>query len=187
MSLRSPASTLPPASDTGSPSLAAPVPAMPLCSVFRRFLKARGLKYTGERAEILDKILAFPGHFEAEELIASMRSARRRVSKATVYRTIKLLQEAGIIAPALFDGKQSHYQLAHGREPRDWMVCVRTGRTLDFSAPELAALRDRICRELGWIPVGHRFQIYAESPIVAAEPGDHPSGSSSGSSGRETT
>lgn len=184
MSLRSPASTLPPAAEHGASSSSTPAPAMPLCSVFRRFLKARGLKYTSERAEILDKILAFQGHFEAEELIASMRGARRRVSKATVYRTIKLLQEAGIIAPALFDGKQSHYQLAHGREPRDWMVCVRTGRTLDFTAPELAALRDRICRELGWIPVGHRFQIYAESP--AEMPDDQPSGSSSGSSGRET-
>ncbi|MGA0872418.1 MAG: Fur family transcriptional regulator [Phycisphaerales bacterium] len=167
MTLRTTASPTPP-----SPSLATRLggspPAMPLCSVFRRFLKARGLKYTSERAEILDKILAFDGHFEAEELIAAMRGGRRRVSKATVYRTIKLLQEAGIIAPALFDGKQAHYQLAPGREPRDWMVCVRTGRTIDFSAPELVALRDRICRELGWEPVGHRFQIYAASPDDAA-------------------
>lgn len=137
---------------------------LPLCSVFRRFLKTRGLKYTAERAEILDRVLAFDGHFEAEALIESMRTARRHVSKATIYRTLKLLQEAGIIAPALFDAKQSHYQLVYGREPRDWMVCVRTGRTLDFSAPELVALRDRLCREHGWDPVGHRFQIHAVSP-----------------------
>lgn len=182
MTLRSPSSTLPPSGNPPPAVVGSPSPAMPLCSVFRRFLKARGLKYTGERAEILDKILGFDGHFEAEEIIAAMRGGRRRVSKATVYRTIKLLQEAGIIAPALFDGKQSHYQLAHGREPRDWMVCVRTGRTVDFSAPELVALRDRISRELGWVPVGHRFQIYASSPETT-----QPSGSSSGSSGRETT
>jgi Fur family transcriptional regulator, ferric uptake regulator len=94
MTLRSPSSTLPPSGNPPPAVVGSPSPAMPLCSVFRRFLKARGLKYTGERAEILDKILGFDGHFEAEEIIAAMRGGRRRVSKATVYRTIKLLQEA---------------------------------------------------------------------------------------------
>jgi len=152
------------------------LPAMPPCSVFRRFLKGRGLKYTTERAEILDRVLAFDGHFEVDELVRSMQDRRRHVSKATVYRTIKLLQEAGIVAPALHDGKQSRYQLAHGRSPRDWMVCVRTGRTVDFSSPELVELRDRICRELGWEPVGHRLEIYANSPEPSPETGDEPNG-----------
>lgn len=149
------------------------LPTMPPCAVFRRFLRSRGLKYTTERAEILDRVLAFDGHFEVDELVRSMQDRRRNVSKATVYRTIKLLQEAAIVAPALHDGKQIRYQLAHGQAPRDWMICVRTGRTLDFSAPELVDLRDRICRQLGWDPVGHRLEIYANSP----EAGDAPQGS----------
>ena len=152
------------------------LPAMPPCSVFRRFLKGRGLKYTTERAEILDRVLAFDGHFEVDELVRSMQDRRRHVSKATVYRTIKLLQEAGIVAPALHDGKQSRYQLAHGRSPRDWMVCVRTGRTVDFSSPERVELRDRCCRELGWEPVGHRLEIYANSPEPSPETGNEPNG-----------
>jgi Fur family ferric uptake transcriptional regulator len=167
---------------------------MPPCSVFRRFLRGRALKYTTERAEILDRVLAFDGPFEVDELVRSLEDRRRQVSKATVYRTIKLLQEAGIVAPALHDGKQSRYLLAHGRAPRDWMVCVRTGRTVDFSSPELVELRDRICRELGWDPVGHRLEIYASSPESMDEdahtnpagPAPDPgSRSSSGSSGLE--
>ncbi len=136
----------------------------PLCSVFRRYLKSQGLKYTTERADVLDAIIARDGIFEAEELLLELRRRGHRVSKATTYRTINLLQNAGIIVQALFDSKQSHYQLIYGKEPRDHMVCMKTGRLVEFQSAELTALRNRICKELGWSPVGHRFQIYAVSP-----------------------
>jgi len=90
-----------------------------------------------------------------------MRKRGHRVSKATIYRTIKLLQEAGIITQALFDPRQAHYQLIFGRAPRDFIVCMRTGRHIEFQSDELTALRNRICRDHGVEPVGHRFQIYA--------------------------
>ena len=136
----------------------------PLCAVFRRFLKSRNLKYTPERADILDAIIERDGVFEVEELMQKMRADGQRVSKATAYRTIKLLQDAGIITQALFDSKQAHYQLIYGKDPQDSMVCMRTGRVINFRNEELVALRDRICREHGWDPMGHRFQIYGISP-----------------------
>ena len=92
---------------------------MPLCSVFRRFLRNQGLKYTVERADVLQAIIDHDGPFEAEELLLEMRHRGHRVSKATIYRTLRLLQEAGIITQALFDSKQSHFQLIYGKEPRD--------------------------------------------------------------------
>ncbi len=136
----------------------------PLCSVFRRFLKSKGLKYTIERADVLDAIIARDGLFEAEELLLELRKRGHRVSKATTYRTIALLLDAGIIVQALFDSKQSHYQLIYGKEPRDHMVCMKTGKLVEFQSRDLTALRNKICKELGWTPVGHRFQIYAVSP-----------------------
>lgn len=147
------------------PSLPSEAAALaPLCSVFRRCLKAKGLKYTPERADVLNAIIERDGVFEADQLLLDMRQRGYRVSKATIYRTIKLLQDAGIITQALFDTKQSHFHLVYGKQPRDFMVCMRTGKHVEFTSPELVALRDRICRELGWKPMGHRFQIYAESP-----------------------
>jgi Fur family ferric uptake transcriptional regulator len=140
----------------------------PLCSVFRRFLRSRELKYTQERADVLDAIIARDGAFEAEELVFDLRQRGHDVSKATVYRTIRLLLDAGIITQSLFDAKQSHYELLYGREPRDCMVCMKTGRRVEFTSKELVELRNRICRELGWQPVGHRFQIFAIAPT---EPG----------------
>jgi Fur family ferric uptake transcriptional regulator len=136
----------------------------PLCAVFRRFLKSKDLKYTPERADILNAIIERDGVFEVEQLLRDMQRGGSRASKATTYRTIKLLQEAGIITHALFDSKQAHYQLIYGKQPRDSMVCMKTGRHMEFASNELVALRDRICRERGWEPVGHRFQIYAISP-----------------------
>jgi Fur family ferric uptake transcriptional regulator len=137
---------------------------VPLCAVFRRFLKSRDLKYTQERADILDAIIARDGAFEAEELLLDLRSRGHDVSKATVYRTIRLLLDAGIITQSLFDSKQSHYELLYGREPRDVMVCMKSGRRVEFRSKELTELRNRICAELGWKPVGHRFQIFAIAP-----------------------
>lgn len=156
-----------------------PVPVMnsdsaamaPLCSVFRRFLKSRDLKYTPERADILNAIIEHDGVFEVERLLRDMQARGSRASKATTYRTIKLLQEAGIITQALFDARQSHYQLIYGRQPRDSIVCMKTGRHIEFESNELAALRDRICREHGWEPAGHRFQIFAISPGAESDDG----------------
>jgi Fur family ferric uptake transcriptional regulator len=136
----------------------------PLCAIFRRFLKSQRLKYTPERADVLEAIIERDGVFEVDQLLMDMRDRGHRVSKATIYRTVKLLQDAGIITQALFDSKQAHYQLIYGMAARDYMVCVKTGQHIEFSDDELVTLRDRICRERGWEPVGHRFQIYAISP-----------------------
>jgi len=143
----------------------------PLCAVFRRFLRSKGLKYTPERADVLNAIIERDGVFEVDQLMDDLRAQGGRVSKATVYRTIKLLQEAGIITLAIFDARQSHYRLVYGRQPHDSIVCVRSGRSIEFNSEELARLTQRICAEHGWRPLGHRFQIYAMSPGSAEADG----------------
>lgn len=135
----------------------------PLCAIFRRYLKSCGQKFTLERAHTLDVIVRKDEIFEVEQLLDDMKESGARVSKATVYRTIRLLQEAGIIEQVLFDRKQAHYRLVFGRAPRDHVSCVNTGQIIEFSAPELIELRDRICAKHGWKAIGHRFQIFAES------------------------
>jgi Fur family ferric uptake transcriptional regulator len=133
----------------------------PLCSVFRRKLKAEGLKYTPERAQILDSVIRFDGVFEVEGLIDELRKGPLRVSKATVYRTVRLLQEAGIIQRVLFDQEQSHYQLVYGRKPSDLVIRMDTREIIPIDVPELVAIRDAICKRLNLDPKGHRFQIFA--------------------------
>jgi Fur family transcriptional regulator, ferric uptake regulator len=139
----------------------------PLCAVFRRKLKSEGLKYTPERAQILDAIIrrddmgGVESVFQADELLAAMRKAGFRVSKATIYRTIKLLAEAGIIQQVLFDAETAHYQLAYGRSSSGLLVNVDTREITPIELPELAEIRDRVCRERGLVAEGHRVVIYA--------------------------
>jgi len=136
----------------------------PLCAVFRRHLKSLGQKYTPERAQILDTLIQMDEIFEAERLMEEMKNSGYRVSKATVYRTIKLLQDAGIIQQVLFQSEQAHDQLAYGRRPQDLIINVENDQVITITAPELIAIRDRICKEHGLIPQGHRFHIFAKSP-----------------------
>lgn len=133
----------------------------PLCAVFRRKLKSEGLKYTPERAQVLDTIMRFDGLFEAERVIDVLKKSGFRVSKATVYRTIKLLQEAGIIQRVLFDQEQSHYQLVYGQKPRDFIIRIDTRDAIPIDIPELVAIRERLCRDHGLRAQGHRLQIFA--------------------------
>lgn len=133
----------------------------PLCAVFRRKLKSMGQKYTPERAQILDTLIRLDDLFDADELQRTLKQEGFRVSKATIYRTIKLLLDAGIIQKALFDSEQAHYQLAWGRRPRDLVVRIDTQEIIPVDIPELLELRDKVCRRLGLSAAGHRFQIFA--------------------------
>jgi len=146
-------------------------PAVPLCSVFRRHLKSVDLKYTQERADVLAAVMGKEGLFEPETLFLEMTRAGHRVSRATIYRTLRLLQDCGIIVPALVDAKQTRYELAYGRRPRNLLVCVRSGRVVEFDSPEMASLRDEICRRHGFAPIGHRVLVYGVGPGAAVSEG----------------
>jgi len=137
---------------------------VPACAIFRRFLKRQGLKFTTERALILDAVLGKQGVFEAEELLDEMRAAGHRVSKATIYRTLHHLLDARIIDEVLIDSRQAHYELSFGREPKGHLVCVETNKVVEFPIPELQAAVDRVCEEHGYDPVSFRFVVYGVSP-----------------------
>ncbi len=142
---------------------------VPLCSVFRRYLKSLELKYTTERADILDAVIRLDRLFEAEELLAYLESTRpgsrsHKVSKATMYRTLKLLVEAGILAELQLDRERTHYQLAYGKPPTDFAICVESGTRVEFTNPRVTELCSELMREMGWTPLSHRLQLYGVAP-----------------------
>jgi Fur family transcriptional regulator, ferric uptake regulator len=133
---------------------------------FREFLRARQLKFTIERAAILKAVGAFGRPFEAEELLLELREAGHRISKATVYRTLKHLLDAGLLKQVHFGvdggGKQAHYDYVNAAEAggaHDHLVDLETGKIIPFSSDLVVRLREEIARKLGFIAVSHRFQI----------------------------
>ncbi|MAT81364.1 MAG: hypothetical protein CMJ29_06925 [Phycisphaerae bacterium] len=137
---------------------------MPLCAVFRRHLKSHDLKYTRERADILNLIMETDDVFEADSILEEMRKRGDGSSKATVYRTLKLLQDAGIITPVMLDSRQTFYHLVYGREPLNFLVCLRTGKRIRIQDDRAKQLAEAIGVEQGWHPVAHRMVIYGISP-----------------------
>lgn len=128
-------------------------------NLFREFLRDRGLKYTAEREMILQAVMRTDEHFEAEQLLLTMRQQSRRVGKATVYRTLKLLVECGIVKEVHFSNKQVHYEHTYGQDPHDHMVCRRCGRIIEFDARAVARLRTVIASEHRFHALSHRFQV----------------------------
>jgi Fur family ferric uptake transcriptional regulator len=140
------------------------LPYEPVCAIFRRYLHGEKLKFTPERAMILDAVLRKSGLFEAEQLARDLGELGHRVSRATVYRTLSHLQDAGILKQIFFDNKQSHYEVIAGRQARDYLICVATGKVIEFNSERLRKLRDEICQEHGFDPISHQFHIFGLSP-----------------------
>jgi len=138
------------------------LPYEPVCAIFRRYLRGQKLKFTPERAMILDAVLRKTALFEAEQLAVDLRQLGHRVSRATVYRTLTHLQDAGILKQVFFDNKQSYYDVIVGRQVFDYLICVTTGKVIEFNSEKLRKLRDEICRQHGFEPLSHQFHIFGK-------------------------
>jgi Fur family ferric uptake transcriptional regulator len=147
-----------------APKPATTLPYEPICAVFRRYLHGQKLKFTPERAMILDAVLRKESLFEAEGLAADLKSLGHRVSRATVYRTLNHLQDAGILKQVFFDNKQSYFEVIAGRTTHDYLICVQTGEVIEFDSEKLRNLRDEICAAHGFEPLSHQFHIFGVSP-----------------------
>ena len=128
-------------------------------NIFREYLRDRGLKYTDERRTMLQCVMRNDEHFEAEQLLLTMRQAGVRVGKATIYRTLKLLVACGIVKEVHFSNKQVHYEHTYGQDPHDHMVCRRCGRIIEFDAHDVLRLRTAIAAGQRFHALSHRFQI----------------------------
>src|SRR5436305_8453500 len=140
------------------------MPYEPVCALFRRYLHGQKLKFTPERAMILDAVLRKTGLFEAEQLVDDLKKLGHRASRATMYRTLGHLQDAGVVKQVFFDNKQSYYEVIAGRTGYDYLICVATGKVIEFSSDKLRKLRDEIAREHGFDPLSHQFNILESPP-----------------------
>jgi Fur family ferric uptake transcriptional regulator len=123
------------------------------------YLKSRSIRQTQARRAVLQAVLDISEHFEAEQLFYFLRQNGESVGKATVYRTLPLLVDCGILKQVRLEESRAHYELAVGEDPHDHMVCRRCGRIVEFSSKEIESLRKRIAEEKRFHAIGHRFQI----------------------------
>lgn len=127
--------------------------------LFKDHLRSLGLRLTPERARVLSGVLAMPPHFEPEELVAVLRGGDAPVSRASVYRTLPLLIECGLIKEAIYRDRKSRYERAAGKGHHDHILCTGCGAIVEFVSAEIEALQLEICRSHGVTPTDHTLEI----------------------------
>jgi Fur family ferric uptake transcriptional regulator len=125
-----------------------------------RFLAERGLKATRQRNAIVETFLAVEGHISVEELLAKVREEDPRISQATVYRTMRLLTEAGLAHSRQFGEGQSRFEPAAGREHHDHLICTACGAIVEFENERIERLQHEEARRHGFSISHHKMELY---------------------------
>ena len=121
--------------------------------------EARGLRMTEQRRTIATVLESSDDHPDVDELYARASAVDPGISIATVYRTVKLFEEAGILEKLEFGDGRARYEYAE-REHHDHLIDVTTGDVVEFVDPEIEALQEKIARRLGYKLQGHRMELF---------------------------
>jgi Fur family ferric uptake transcriptional regulator len=127
-------------------------------SIIRR-CEAMGLRMTGQRRIIAQVIEDADDHPDVEELFKRTSTLDAAISIATVYRTVKLFEEAGILDKREFGDGRARYEDAK-RDHHDHLIDMNSGEVIEFVDAEIEALQDRIAQKLGYELRGHRLELY---------------------------
>ena len=131
---------------------------MTLSTILTR-CETQGLRMTEQRRTIAGVLEAATDHPDVEELSNRASKADPRISLATVYRTVKLFEEAGILEKHEFGDGRARYETTD-REHHDHLIDMQTGEVIEFVDPEIEALQERIAAKLGYRLKGHRLELY---------------------------
>ena len=125
------------------------------------YLRRKGLKTTQQREAIVDAFLGATGHVALEDLLMNARKKHPRVGLATVYRTVKLLEEAGLAASRQFGSGQTLYEVAErDRAHHDHLICESCGFIHEFESDEIERLQTNAARRLGFNVLRHRHELF---------------------------
>lgn len=119
----------------------------------------RGMRMTEQRRVIARILEESADHPDVEELYRRSVKIDAKISISTVYRTVKLFEDAGIIERHDFRDGRSRYETVP-EEHHDHLIDLKTGKVIEFHSPEIEALQERIAREYGFRLVDHRLELY---------------------------
>lgn len=125
--------------------------------VFGVYLRGRGLSFTAERQAVLRQILAGGSHFQADELYLRLAGGKGRpVSRATVYRTLSLLVDCGLVRKVAFVDRHSHYEHLFGHYH---LICRTCGRIVEFQDQNISRALDRVCKSKKFRDLSHKIEV----------------------------
>ena len=127
--------------------------------VFDDFLRKKGLKVTRERTALFDEIFSTHRHFDAEDLVIRMRDRGTKVSRATIYRTLDLLHECGLVGRVRLNEEKYRYERLRKGEHHDHLVCSSCGKVIEFIDAAIEKRQEAVCKEYDFAATSHSHQI----------------------------
>lgn len=128
--------------------------------LFTEFLETKSLKLTSQRRTILNEALHANGHFSADKLLDLSKGRDRTISKATVYRTLALLKESGVLEEQDFGDGKKLYERAQGRRHHDHFVCIRCGKIIEFENDQIEKLQNAEAAKKYFKVVYHSLKLF---------------------------
>ncbi|HLO22801.1 MAG TPA: Fur family transcriptional regulator [Methyloceanibacter sp.] len=133
-------------------------------SRLERLCAERGMRMTGQRRTIARVLSEAEDHPDVEEVYRRASAQDPRISLSTVYRTVRLFENEGILERHEFgDGKRARYEPA-GHGHHDHLINVKTGEVIEFRNEQIEKLQEAVARELGFRLIGHRLELFG-TPI----------------------
>jgi Fur family ferric uptake transcriptional regulator len=120
----------------------------------------KGLKWTRQREVIREEFLSSEEHLSTEDLYLEIRSKNPHIGYATVYRTLKLFAECGIAEERDFGAGQVLYELSHGEDHHDHLICTGCGAIIEFEDPRIEKLQEQVAQDHQFTIASHRLEIF---------------------------
>src|SRR5262245_54852095 len=124
------------------------------------------------------------GHVALQDLLSSARKKHPGVGLATVYRTVKLMEEAGIAEARQFESGHTLYEVSEGRAHHDHLICDRCGYITEFESDEIEQLQDSAARRFGFNVLRHRHELFGLCGKARGIPGGRCPGDEASRRGR---
>ena len=128
--------------------------------LFTAHLENKGLRKTGERYAILEEIYARSGHFDVDELYAGMKERGLQVSRATVYNTLDLLVEQGLVSKHQFGRNLAQYEKSYGYRQHDHVICTECHKVVEFCDPRIHGIQTMVGDLLNFHILHHSLNLY---------------------------
>jgi Fur family ferric uptake transcriptional regulator len=124
-----------------------------------KILKEKNLRLTQQRKDIFKEILKTEGHFEIEELVYKLKEKGINASRATVYRTLHLLKDLGLINEVIKRANKTFYEV-NLKEHHDHLICLSCGKIIEFHDDKIEKIQNKICKKFKFKPSYHRLEIF---------------------------
>jgi Fur family ferric uptake transcriptional regulator len=128
--------------------------------IFREFIRNKGLRNTPEREQVVQAVFSIHEHFDVEQLYSLLRRRNEKISKATVYRTIPLLLESGLIQEAYFEDGHLHYEHIYGHDHHCHLRCLDCGKVVEFTEEALREVEQKLETHYDFLVSGHKLEVH---------------------------